>query len=130
MPIYVLPSLNLTCNVWRYNLNPITAPVSLTLQCALVYGKRSLTVTPQPSALPNAFNAQTTSALTMDLVLSAFSDIRGRENSIGQDCVEVPQGTGRYYHVLQVDDIGKGWPNEHRFAKITPVLGSWVAPYP
>jgi hypothetical protein len=46
--------------------------------------------------------------------------------------VEVPAGSGRYYEVVQVDDAGKGFPNEHRIAGLiaTVDLGMWPVPYP
>lgn len=52
----------------------------------------------------------------MYLLLQAYTDIRGENSVGGADTVEVPAGSGRYYTVTWVDDIGKGFSNEHRFA--------------
>jgi hypothetical protein len=94
-----------------------------------VYGRRVQTLAILSSRLPNEFTTPPGEVMTMDLLLPAGTDIRGTQDTVGCDIVEVPAGTGRYYWSLTVDDIGKGWPNEHRIAKIVAVLGSWVAPY-
>lgn len=75
----------------------------------------------------------------MTLLLPALTDVRDASNSTEGDIVEVPAGTGRWYTVIGVDDIGKGFANEHRFAmlaKIYDALGlaylgsSWPVPMP
>jgi hypothetical protein len=43
--------------------------------------------------------------------------------------VEAPKGTGRWYEVIMVDDIGKGFPNEHRYAVLVK-YGVWPDPIP
>jgi hypothetical protein len=50
------------------------------------------------------------------LLLPLGTDIRDLSCSVIADVVEVPAGTGRFYLVLYVDDMGKGFSNEHRFA--------------
>jgi hypothetical protein len=35
---------------------------------------------------------------------------------IGSDTVEVPAGTGNWYQVTFVTDVGRGFPNEYRLA--------------
>jgi hypothetical protein len=50
--------------------------------------------------------------------------------------VEVPSGSGRYYVVVAVDDVGRGFLNEHRYALVLPYYGyypviivnGWAAP--
>jgi hypothetical protein len=63
----------------------------------------------------------------MILLLPALTDVRPAlptdptDPSGGvtiSDQVEVPKGSGRIYVVLSADDIGKGFPNEHRAALI------------
>jgi hypothetical protein len=48
------------------------------------------------------------------------------------DLVEVPAGTGRFYRVQWVDDLGKGFDNEHRFALLlqTNTFSPWPIPMP
>jgi hypothetical protein len=65
----------------------------------------------------------------MYILCPPFSDIRGLLNPGGSDGVEIPPGSGRRYLVDQVDDIGKGFANEHRFALIYPT-GVWPNPIP
>jgi hypothetical protein len=67
--------------------------------------------------------------LTMNLLLPALVDIRGPQDTIGADQVEVPAGSGRWYSVVGVDDIGKGFANEHRSAALVAIFGTWPAPY-
>jgi hypothetical protein len=58
----------------------------------------------------------------MYLLLPALTDIRDLHQGGAQnDLVEVPAGSGRWYGVVLVDDVGKGFPNEHRYAQIQKV---------
>jgi hypothetical protein len=69
------------------------------------------------------------------------SDVRDGSCALLNDFVEVPQGSGRWYVVMNVDDVGKGFPNEFRYATIGKIFqgasgsGSftglfWPAPIP
>lgn len=66
------------------------------------------------------------------LLLPKLTDIRGRfeVSPDPNDEVEVPQGSGRWYWVYFVDDYGKGFPNEHRFAYIEQINSGWPIPTP
>jgi hypothetical protein len=66
----------------------------------------------------------------MNLLLPPFIDVRGPQDTVSFDMVEVPEGTGRWYQVTGVDDIGKGFDNEHRTASIYALVRGWTAPYP
>jgi len=47
------------------------------------------------------------------------------------DGVEIPVGSGRYYVVLHVDDVAKGFPNEYRIAALAKqAFSSQVANWP
>jgi hypothetical protein len=66
----------------------------------------------------------------MYLLVPKLTDIRSWDFSGGFDpcdCVEVPAGTGRYYMVTAVDDVGKGFANEHRFAVLLALTPAWMA---
>lgn len=86
-----------------------------------------------------------------ELILPKDSDIRGplwgdSEYWYWYDLVEVPVDSGRYYFVIQVDDVAKGFSNEYRLAFIVPTYylegvlwsslanwpyaPSWPVPYP
>lgn len=131
MPSYRLPDFNLLCNVYsgfmtgiQYTV-PFTLPRTANLLCALVFGQRV-----------NVASTGGTSQLgvpvvCMSLLVPAFTDIRGLESQLLKcDAVEVPSGSARWYSVVWVDDIGKGWPNEHRTALLLPMQGTWFPPYP
>lgn len=60
------------------------------------------------------------------LLLPKLTDVRdaycaGHVN----DIIEIPTGSGRWYVVYGVDDFGKGFANEHRYAFITKI-GQWI----
>jgi hypothetical protein len=67
--------------------------------------------------------------MTMSLLLPAGTDVRGRQNASGPDSVEVPAGSGRFYLVTFVDDVGRGFANEHRCAELQQT-GVWPTPIP
>lgn len=74
------------------------------------------------------------------LLLPFQTDIRDTSCQYYSDIVEVPEGTGRWYSVVVVDDYGKGFANEHRFACIAKINETnndvdypgvwWPAPIP
>lgn len=127
---YQLPVFNLTCNIWTGI--PPTPDVSLPagpprlalVPCALVYGRR----------VNVASTGGTGSAgiplQCMNLLLNALADIRGPQDDTCNDLVECPAASGRFYWVSFVDDIGKGYANEHRTAGLLAIVGGWGAPYP
>lgn len=75
------------------------------------------------------------------LLVPALTDIRDVNCSqTDNDVVEVPQGSGRWYGVAWVDDVGKGFPNEHRVASLYKISANtngtlypglfWPSPIP
>jgi len=56
------------------------------------------------------------------LLVPPFTDIRDGSCANNPDFVEVPAGSSRFYEVGWVDDIGKGFSNEHRYAEIYKVF--------
>jgi hypothetical protein len=67
--------------------------------------------------------------VSMYLLVPAGTDLRDNHNLTGSDVVVVPAGSGRGYFVDQVDDLGKGFANEHRFALLSKA-GAWPTPIP
>ncbi len=60
------------------------------------------------------------------ILLPALTDIRdGYGAALTPDVVECPSGSGRWYVVFGVDDFGKGFPNEHRYALVNKI-GQWI----
>jgi hypothetical protein len=112
-----LPTFNLLCNISApiAPFNPSIPPMPYRIvgqACQLTFGRR----------VNVASTGGTTSVgvitQTMNLLLPALVDIRGPASIGGFDMVEVPAGSGRFYQVVFVDDIGKGFANEHRTAGI------------
>jgi hypothetical protein len=117
---FTVPDFNITCNLWSFTAPPPAAPRAAAVPCNLAFGRRV-----QPSASAGGGQAQ--------LLLPAFTDVRDIFNGPGnQDIVEAPAGSGRFYVVDFVDDIGKGFANEHRVAVMakTRLYGNWPVPIP
>ena len=117
---FSLPTFNLTCNIWHRPNVPPAAP-SLSVVCNLAFGRR---------VGPVSYNS---GSLTMSLLLPPGTDVRTViETALGNDVIECPAGSKRYYQPLLVDDIGKGFPNEHRFALLQQItnFGLWPIPIP
>lgn len=103
---FTLPTFNITANIWR-NANYVigvgpAGPPQVVTPANLSPGKRVVT------------NAGTSTPL-MELLLPPRTDVRdGVAPAAAQDWVEAPAGTGRYYSVYYVDDVGRGFANEYR----------------
>lgn len=109
--MFVIPQFPLSCNIWRTPVNPPVGPPAVVSICNLAWGRRT--------AVPSTGGTYTLGVvlMTMTLLLPAGTDIRGDpDQAMAADLVEVPGGTARYYWVAFVDDIGKGFANEHRAA--------------
>lgn len=121
---FIIPEFNLTVDIWRFNLTPSTDPPSVTTTGNLAWGRRgAVPASGGTAAIGVVFTAPT-------LLLPALTDIRSKEKGATDgDKVEVPAGSGRLYRCIYVDDIGKGFPNEHRGAYLVP-LAPWPFPIP
>jgi hypothetical protein len=129
---FSVPTFPLLCDVYR---GPwLTRVLAIhDLACNLAWGRRVSLATNEQDF--NEF------ALCPTLLVPALSDIRDLKCRAVEDVVEVPSGSGRWYQVASVDDIGKGFSNEHRGVVIFPIsenlfpTGSyaglnWPAPIP
>jgi hypothetical protein len=121
MPAYRVPTFPLSVNVWR-NGNPVANPPDVVTVGNLSPGRRVMVAA---GTLP--LNPATTCPLYVEVLLPRLTDVRGVNTVAGPDTVEVPAGSLRYYTVLQVDDIGKGFANEHRFAVLAQ-QSPWSVP--
>jgi hypothetical protein len=100
---YRLPTFNLNATITR------AGGFSFTFSCNLAWGQRVNTGYGERGS-PGIYT------VFMTLLCPALTDIRGSLSTTGADQVEVPSGSGRIYQAVAVDDIGKGFPNEHRAA--------------
>ncbi len=130
------PTFNLNCNLWR-KPNVVTNPPDRQFMVNLSLGRRVMGI---PLAQTNALAGR---ILVSEALCPALTDIVGVVSNVVLDCVEIPAGTGRFYAVAAVDDVGKGFPNEYRFALLlhmdtsvqTLTANPWAAtvwpiPYP
>jgi hypothetical protein len=116
---FTVPTFNLSVNVWRSGGTP-PAPPDLVLFGNLAWGKRVQT---------GMADFDTLLSERIQLLLPAGSDVRSVVCAATADNVEVPAGSGRVYFVMFVDDIGKGFSNEHRVA-VLQQRPTWPAPIP
>ena len=122
---YVLPEFNLAVNIWHWPTIP-PAPPDLVTIGNLAFSRRVHNVT---SNTP-PFGAGTSASY---LLVPALTDVRNGINGHAQpDALEIPAGSGRYYLAGAIEDVGKGFPNEHRviFAVQTIDFGPWPVPIP
>jgi hypothetical protein len=68
----------------------------------------------------------------MWLLLPRGTDVRSNVNAPLPDVAEVPAGSKRFYDVVAVDDVSKGFPSEYRVARLeqSQPAGAWPAPMP
>lgn len=120
-----LPTFNVNVNIWR-GTNAVTNPPDVTALGNLSPG-RFTTIFSEASA-----SAPVSSFVTdMLLRLPPLTDIRdGILGTTGRDNCEVPAGSGRFYAVIYVDDVAKGFTNEHRYAMIAKGSRPWPEPIP
>jgi hypothetical protein len=111
---FSVPSFPLVCEIFT---GPWLAKASRgTSPCNLALGRRGVVF---PDFEPSGIQVQTG---PIYILFPAGTDVRDMNcNMPDQDLVEVPQGSGRWYAVSLVDDVGKGFANEHRYALLNKV---------
>jgi len=74
---------------------------------------------------PPALSAQ---SMSSSILFPKLTDIRDSSCIGGPDVIECPKFSGRFYWVSYVDDIAKGFANEHRWAVIQKIwtYGQWA----
>jgi hypothetical protein len=124
---YTLPTFNLNVNIWQWG-SDVANPADATCVGCLVGGHHGVvSLGPiNPGNLAQVQFSLKTSGQMMCLLVPKGTDLRPPPVTLSQwgSCVEVPAGTLRYYAVIQVDDIGRGFANEHRFALLVPLTGA------
>lgn len=126
------PTFNVAVSIWRTNgVGGVYAAPALAVMGNVSQGRRVLSPLARSAGIPAPY-------LPTELLLPARTDIRGLWNGVVQDLVEVPAGTKRFYTVMQVDDVGRGFANEYRLAILlyqvngngNLVGGPYAAPVP
>lgn len=106
------PDFNLLCGIFAGPYDTRVLRLG-SVPCNLAMGRRGVWGYHDPTNMGYG-------AATAQLLLPALTDIRdilaqGTPGSVA-DIVEVPEASGRWYTVDSVDDVGKGFGNEYRFA--------------
>jgi hypothetical protein len=126
---YQIPRMPITCDIFTPDVPGVaaipTSPARLAgVRCNLAWGKRTNAATTGGTVSVGVLTS------AVDLLLPARTDIRGPQDTTSFDMVCVPSGSGRWYQVTAVDDVGKGFANEYRIAVLLALANSWVPPYP
>jgi len=119
---FVLPTFNLNVSIYRNGTDPVIGVPDVSTVGQLR----------PPNSGAAWYSPVLSGTSTMVLLLPPGTDIRDNYNAGSvSDYVQVPAASGRVYKVVIVDDIGKGFPNEHRFAIIFKVPAyPWPVPSP
>jgi len=116
---FQVPSFNIAADVWHPPNAPPAVPDD-TVDCQLrAAGKQSTGQDSNQQGWP----------FLWALLVAAGTDLRDVFNGGGQDTIECPPGTGRFYKVELVDDVARGFTNEYRIAFIRKT-GTWPTPVP
>lgn len=119
---FTLPSFNLAYNCWHTGVvNPVPPPVggpAFTALCNFSLGRRIATGTDSFSPT-NVLSGDGIDVMLRIMMVPAGVDLRGPYQG-ESDLVEVPAGSGAFYALLDVADMAKGFPNEHRVAWAIP----------
>jgi len=116
-----LPNFNVACNVWNNGPTiPPAGPPTFTVNGNLSPGKLTISQKNAAGAFPQ---------FTMLLRVPALTDLRGY-NFATASVLECPAASGRFYQCWYVDDIAKGFPNEHRFCEMWQDPVTWPLPTP
>jgi hypothetical protein len=119
MPFEV-PDFPLFCNIIS-GPGPILVVRHGLVPCNLAIGRRANAIAAGLGLFYGGGN--------MSLLLPSRTDVRDFAATTGFDIIECPAGTLRYYGVTWVDDVGRGYANEYRFAAMVK-FGPWPTPYP
>lgn len=132
---FTLPDFNITCNIYTGPWSTKALRLAA-VACNLAWSRR--VGAGQEYIDPQLSGSFVTGS--MSLLLPAGTDLRAFPTYPISDVVEVPAGTGRWYLVGFVDDIGRGFANEHRcglIAQMNPQVNfglyagsQWPTPMP
>jgi len=115
---YRLPTFNLAADIYRIlGLGGTYGVPDLSQVCNLCPGKRDQVYLTGAPATNAAFTNDVSREFRYAL-FPALTDVRATWNGLAADIVEIPSGSQRFYVVIDVEDVGKGFPNEHRMATL------------
>ena len=123
MPFVVpaMPLLMSRWNAWDPTTSLYATPDAVDVPCCISPGKRSMV----------SIRGDTDASLSdfaMEVLLPALEKGCAGVHfpPRAADVLEIPQGSTRFYMVRYVDDIGKGFANEHRFFLVKMIRDDMV----
>jgi hypothetical protein len=122
-----VPQFPLRCAI--FDGNGIVDARLTDVPCNLAWGRR----VGMPSIQTDVVGPDSGFEGTMTILFPKDTDVRDAYATTGFDAIECPQDSGRFYSVMYADDIGKGFPNEHRAAQVKKRVGAdgfWPTPMP
>jgi hypothetical protein len=119
MSSFAMPNFNLLAGIWHDpKPNPhLYGPPDATSPVNLANGRVSHVLNSQELTLGSSTLLASSSAL-----FPAGTDVRDISVTGNPDAVEIPLGSGRFYWAAFVDDIAKGFVNEHRWAILPKIV--------
>lgn len=111
---YVIPAMPLSLNVWHNfatGSHAYAAP-DVTCACNLTPGRRTFMNLVVRATMLDGIAIM---GFSMEVLVPKLTDVRTNTGSLPPDVFECPAGSKRMYLAMYVDDIGKGFANEHRF---------------
>lgn len=134
MSSFALPVFNISCNIWHGGLThmPPSGVPDLVVNGNLANG-RVWHLPVWQRRLPG-LGAM---SMSSSILFPKGTDVRDVSTTTGPDIIECPAGTGRLYWVTYVDDIARGFGNEHRWVVMQKVwtydafsIYRWPTPIP
>jgi len=120
---FSVPQFPLTCDIYNID-NSTTKTLRLSSDCNLALGRR-IDWVGGGAAFDTSF-----AGFLANLLLPIGTDIRDQfcDPGVFGDIVEVPSGSGRWYYVNGVEDVGKGFDNEYRIALLYKIghYAPWI----
>jgi hypothetical protein len=119
---FAVPTMPVPVDLWRFG-TPVGNPADLSFSANLSFRKDGRPFV----AIQGGGSVSYLTAV--ELLCPKLTDIRGHTAApFNGDRVEVPAGSGRFYAVIFVEDVGKTFANEYRLA-ILAQLTSLVIGY-
>lgn len=120
---FTVPQFPIDIVIW-HNYDPAVSSYGLpdgTSLANLSPGKRTFSVWQDVQPTDTVFR------FPMEVLVPPLTDLRAWYDDgagVKPDLVECPKSSTRFYIVYYVDDIAKGFANEHRFAMLQMVRGA------
>lgn len=120
---HTVPSFPLVCKVWHLPNAPPN-PRDFEARCQLIWGPGKIIGQSLGGSVPDH--------ASRFLYLPAGTDIHCTTQALFGDIIECPASSGRFYEVVSVDDMAKGFRNEFRCIIMYPsrTYGDWRVPIP